>query len=517
MSVTTKKRTRTQFKEGLILTSLMLESKRATFKRPSIIREAEREESPEYVPPSKASRKTPVIQLKKTSAQSTKSPKQIKGKEEEKKNRQSVLSDFFFKKSCKSAECKLSGEQYHKDVIICDICNDMYHWQCTGTLTEMLDCGTDYMCSYCEKQYREFKKFRANTIITDQDDDKCPFCKKGLNGSGSKKQQPKKCLKCVKQFHSGCFSSDQMFCKQCLKIYNQTADELFPQPILRQSAHHSPISPKLQTQGSLSSFFNQAKKTSALSVFTTPMASKKLDGQIFSQGMKVKAKKRSASVSNKRKKPSFKLPALIDDPLLDDDVKDSFKRSFYVKGMRYVTSLVYDHNDCPESMNDPALEAKVQILIKENNDAIYQLREREKAGILPPVLIRYEESQGFFVEAAIDLPDLCLICEYLGEVRTARQSLFNANDSIMELLDTGDSDTSLSIIPEKHSNIGRYFNSINNKNVDSRKKQNVRSIRCQLDGKVTVLLYTKRAVKKGEQLLYNYNEAKECYPTDDFV
>lgn len=32
-----------------------------------------------------------------------------------------------------------------------------------------------------------------------------------------------------------------------------------------------------------------------------------------------------------------------------------------------------------------------------------------------------------------------------------------------------------------------------------------------------VLLFTKRAVKKGESLLYNYNEAKECYPTDNFV
>lgn len=185
--------------------------------------------------------------------------------------------------------------------------------------------------------------------------------------------------------------------------------------------------------------------------------------------------------------------------------------------MKYVTSLVYEEEHCPESMNDPKLENKVQTLIRENNEVIYQLREREQAGNLPPVLLRYQENQGFFVEAAVDLPDLCLICEYLGEVRTGRQSLFNPNDSIMELLDTGDSDTSLSIIPEKHSNIGRYFNGINNKLLDSKKKQNLMSIRCQMDGKVTVLLYTKRAVKQGEQLLYNYNEAKECYPTDDFV
>ncbi len=121
------------------------------------------------------------------------------------------------------------------------------------------------------------------------------------------------------------------------------------------------------------------------------------------------------------------------------------------------------------------------------------------------------------MEAAADLPDLCLICEYLGEVRTSRQAVFNSNDSIMELLDTGDSDTSLVIVPEKHANIARFFNSVNNGVKESLKKQNLKSIRCQLDGKVMVLLYTKRPVKKGESLLYNYNEAKECYPTDDFV
>lgn len=87
----------------------------------------------------------------------------------------------------------------------------------------------------------------------------------------------------------------------------------------------------------------------------------------------------------------------------------------------------------------------------------------------------------------------------------------------MELLDTGDSETSLSIVPEKHSNIGRFFNSVNNVVKDSLKKQNLMSIRCQLDGKVAVLLYTKRAVKKGESILYNYNEAKQCYPTDEFI
>lgn len=75
--------------------------------------------------------------------------------------------------------------------------------------------------------------------------------------------------------------------------------------------------------------------------------------------MKVKPKRKSVSVSIKRKKPCFKLPRLVDDPLLQYDIKDSLKRAFYVKGMIYVNSLVYDREDCQEDKNDPKLEAKV--------------------------------------------------------------------------------------------------------------------------------------------------------------
>lgn len=76
------------------------------------------------------------------------------------------------------------------------------------------------------------------------------------------------------------------------------------------------------------------------------------------------------------------------------------------------------------------------------------------------------------------MSDLTLLCEYNGEVRTFRQCLFERNDSIMELLDTGDSETSLNIAPKNYSNIAKFFNSINKNNKDSKKRQNIRSIRC---------------------------------------
>ena len=111
-------------------------------------------------------------------------------------------------------------------------------------------------------------------------------------------------------------------------------------------------------------------------------------------------------------------------------------------------------------------------------------------------------------------------------MRTDEQIKKLSNDSIMELLccklansEISDLSQSLNVVPLSFSNVARFFNGINNNEKGSKSvKQNLRSMRCQVKGKATVLLYTKRAVKKGEPLLFDYNEAgKNWYPTNDFV
>ena len=89
----------------------------------------------------------------------------------------------------------------------------------------------------------------------------------------------------------------------------------------------------------------------------------------------------------------------------------------------------------------------------------------------------------------------------------------------MELLCSGSPNTGLVVVPYVFANVARFFNGINNSQVGSKTlKQNVRTMRCQVDGKATVLLFTKRNIKKGETLLYDYNEAgKNMYPTDHFI
>jgi myosin-crossreactive antigen len=95
-------------------------------------------------------------------------------------------------------------------------------------------------------------------------------------------------------------------------------------------------------QASITNFFKHSKKTSDFvpTFFDTPTDSKCHDFGL-SQGMKIKPKKRSVSCTNKRKKPVFKLPKEVDDPLLQGDIRDSFKRAFFAKNMKYSTTLVY--------------------------------------------------------------------------------------------------------------------------------------------------------------------------------
>jgi len=75
------------------------------------------------------------------------------------------------------------------------------------------------------------------------------------------------------------------------------------------------------------------------------------------------------------------------------------------------------------------------------------------------------------VRAAADIPELTLICEYVGEVDFARNHIFDKkNDSIMELLRTSRSATSLVICPNHYGNIARFLSGINNQAKNATKK-----------------------------------------------
>ena len=77
------------------------------------------------------------------------------------------------------------------------------------------------------------------------------------------------------------------------------------------------------------------------------------------------------------------------------------------------------------------------------------------------------------MEAAIDLEPNTLIAEYIGNVRTERQSKSIVNDSKYQLINTSDDETSLLVITLTVANVGRFFSGINNSKPESKAMQNL--------------------------------------------
>jgi hypothetical protein len=89
---------------------------------------------------------------------------------------------------------------------------------------------------------------------------------------------------------------------------------------------------------------------------------------------------------------------------------------------------------------------------------------------------------------------------------------------MFDLLKAPSSSQSLIVYPGKKSNIARFISGINNDDAKSKKKKNVASARYVIDGKIHILLYASKKIKKGDILYYDYNAGGyKAYPTEYFV
>lgn len=154
---------------------------------------------------------------------------------------------------------------------------------------------------------------------------------------------------------------------------------------------------------------------------------------------------------------------------------------------------------------------------------------------LPPVLLPHTSEKGFHAIAAEDIPACTLLCEYLGNVEHLGSEPID-NDSVMELLNLPKTPSkSLVIVPRYHANLGRFFNCSTGSVVP-----NLNTIRCWLwsvpasakltsakselpSKEVRIFIYTARTIKKGEEMVFDYNAGKKqrgeaaSYNTTGFV
>ena len=95
-----------------------------------------------------------------------------------------------------------------------------------------------------------------------------------------------------------------------------------------------------------------------------------------------------------------------------------------------------------EDMNEPSLELDgITSMSKRNLEIFQAYKHNVRQGIYAPLEIIYDENFGFSCKSLAVIPEQTIVGEYLGEIVTMEQSHSSNSDSLMVLLDTGDSDT----------------------------------------------------------------------------
>ena len=180
----------------------------------------------------------------------------------------------------------------------------------------------------------------------------------------------------------------------------------------------------------------------------------------------------------------------------------------YCGMVKYSADLVYHPSNgrATKEMNNPDLDVdKIHPMSKRNMEIFKAFKHNIKLGVFPPVRVVYDENMGFNVEALTRIQKQTLVGEYVGDVVTIDRSEGSNSDSLMLLLQTEDPETSLIVDPTLSGNYARFLSGINNRNLLSKRKANVRTRRFAMDGKIHVALFTSRDVEAGEILSYDYN------------
>ncbi|PKA46213.1 Histone-lysine N-methyltransferase ATXR6 [Apostasia shenzhenica] len=231
-----------------------------------------------------------------------------------------------------------------------------------------------------------------------------------------------------------------------------------------------------------------------------------------------KRRKRQGGLAIAKKKRRLLPYNPSDDSVRRMEQMASLATALTTTGAVFSDNLTYCSGMAPRSTNRAFLEqGGMQILSKEDNEALNLCKMMMERGECPPLLVVFDPREGFTVEADRFIKDLTIITEYVGDVDYLDNRENDDGDSMMTLLSAANPSKSLVICPDKRSNIARFINGINNYTPEGKKKQNLKCVRYNVDGECRVLLIANRDIARGERLYYDYNGQEQEYPTQHFV
>ncbi|KAB1210299.1 putative Histone-lysine N-methyltransferase ATXR5 [Morella rubra] len=231
-----------------------------------------------------------------------------------------------------------------------------------------------------------------------------------------------------------------------------------------------------------------------------------------------KRRRRSGSLVLQKKRRRLVPFVPLEDPSRRLKQMGSLASALTALHMEFSDDLTYMPDMAPRSANQAKFEnGGMQVLSKEDTETLEQCRAMYKRGECPPLIVVFDSCEGFTVEADGQIKDMTFIAEYVGDVDYIKNREHDDCDSMMTLLSATDPSRSLVICPDKRGNIVRFINGINNHTLESRKKQNCKCVRYNVNGECRVFLVATRDIAKGERLYYDYNGYEHEYPTHHFV
>ncbi|WMV20765.1 hypothetical protein MTR67_014150 [Solanum verrucosum] len=326
--------------------------------------------------------------------------------------------------------------------------------------------------------------------MVDEDEYSDTSCEKC--GSGEYPAQLLLCDKCDRGFHLFCLRpilasvpKGSWFCPSCDDNKNLTKF------------------PLVQTK--IVDFFRIQRPSSSINEFSPGKDCQKKRKR--GSSLVVSKKRRRLLPFNPTKDPTRRLEQMT-----------SLATALLAAGADFSNELTYMPGMAPRTANHAALEREgMQVLSKDDTETLQLCKNMMKQGEWPPLMVVFDPKEGFTVEADAIIKDWTIITEYVGDVDYLNNREADDGDSMMTLLTTNDPSKDLVICPDKHSNIARFINGINNHTPAGKKKQNLKCVRFDVNGECRVLLVANRDIRKGERLYYDYNGYENEYPTEHFV
>ncbi|KAL9245671.1 hypothetical protein vseg_019295 [Gypsophila vaccaria] len=322
----------------------------------------------------------------------------------------------------------------------------------------------------------------------DYSDTGCVEC-----GSGSKPEEILLCDKCDDGFHMACVRP------VCVRV--PFGSWLCP----KCSLASTPVIVRSLSQKKIKDFFRIQKSNASIC-------------KPISSSQDSKKRRRRTLVLYKKKKRRLLSYVPSEDPSRRLEQMRTLAAALTALKIEFSNELTYQPGMAPRSANRAKYEdGGMQVLSKDDLETLKLCRAMAKRGEYPPLLITYDELEGYTVEADGPIKDMTFIAEYGGDVDYIKNREQDDCDSLMTLLLSADPLKSLVICPDKRGNIARFVNGINNHTPESKKKQNLKCVRYDVNGECCVLLVATRDIAKGERLYYDYNGYEHEYPTHHFV